>query len=139
MLRATFRTAVQASLLSAVVVLAGLAVHSRQALPAEKGDLIIPVPQPKPSSQNPLCKAPFAELSRAVPGWRVLTNEKAMIYLASSLKEDAEVPPFDSIAYLRKDQIIVVLVLYHDCVVGKLLLPAKTHEKAMERATGIIV
>lgn len=112
--------------------------RTEQTLPAEAGVTVerksdlAPVPQPS-------CKTPFSEVSRSVPGWRVLTNEKAVIYVASSLKPDTRVPNFDSVAYLKSGPIITVLVLNRGCVLGRFLLPQKTHDRAMERATGVIV
>lgn len=140
MLKATFRTAVQAALLFGAVAVVSTVISSRAALPAEKTDLgaiVTPAPQPKPRAQNPLCKTPFSELSRAVPGWRVLTNEKALIYIATLALEKS--PPFDSVAYLNSGPMIAVLALYQGCVMGRLLVAPRTHDRAIQRATGIIV
>jgi hypothetical protein len=136
MRRTLFRTALSSGLLAAAVVVGGLALDARLAHPQEapKGDLLAtaPVPQAKPT---PACRLPVAALAE-LAGWRILEGRRAVDYLSTAFKKH---PPADTLAYAIAGDKVALALAKDGCIVGQLVIPAKTHRLIVTKVLGIAV
>lgn len=137
MLYAMFRAGLSSALLFSFVVVVAMAIHARQALPAERPQSIgfqAPIPQPKPSR----CKYSFALLQKEVPGWRVIPRTSLAIryMIASGVTEG---PFLDSAAYKSFGDKVAVVGLFRGCVVMSMLAEKKAHDAAITKTLGLVV
>ena len=136
MKRTIFRTFAASGLLSAGVVVVGLAVSARMAHPQEaavKGDMTAsaPLPQSKPLQ----CKLPIAALGEMF-GWRILEGAKAKAYLSTAFTNH---PQADAVAFTVAGDKAAVALARDGCIIGRQVIPATMHRAVLAKAFGIVV